>query len=207
MWEADRALVGAVANRRGRMGFRIESRQLGEILVIVPEIFKDDRGYFLETYRADRFRELGVPAEYVQDNQSFSTRGVVRGLHFQWDPPMGKLMRVTHGSAYVVAVDIRKDSPTRGKWFGIEASGENHRMVWAPAGFARGVCITSEYANVQYKCTAPYNPKGEAGIRFDDPDLKIDWPVMPRYILSEKDRNAYSFDEWLASPLSDKFKL
>ncbi len=189
------------------MGFRIESKHFGDALVIIPDIFKDERGYFLETYRADRFRELGLPEEFVQDNQSFSARGVVRGLHFQWDPPMGKLMRVTMGSAFLVAVDILKNSPTLGKWFGVEASAENHRIVWAPAGFARGVCITSDNANIQYKCTAPYNPGCEAGIRFDDPDLRIDWPRMDRYILSEKDRNALSFADWLASPLSENFKL
>lgn len=189
------------------MGFRIESKHFGDVLVIIPEIFKDERGYFLETYRADKFRELGLPEVFVQDNQSFSARGVVRGLHFQWDPPMGKLMRVTLGSAFLVAVDIRKNSPTLGKWFGVEASAENHRIVWAPAGFARGVCVTSDYANIQYKCTASYNPRGEAGIRFDDSDLKIDWPRMDRYILSEKDRNASTFADWIASPLSDHFKL
>lgn len=189
------------------MGFRIESKNLGEIVVIVPDLYKDERGYFLESYHAAKFRELGLPGEFVQDNQSFSSRGVVRGLHFQWDAPMGKLMRVTHGNAFLVAVDIRKNSPTLGKWFGVEASAENHRMVWAPAGFARGVYITSETASIQYKCTAPYNPRGESGIRFDDPDLKIAWPPMEKYTLSEKDRKAMTFAQWLASPLSEKFSL
>ena len=189
------------------MGFQIESKHLGEIAVIVPDVHKDERGYFLETYHAAKLRELGLPGDFVQDNQSFSSRGVVRGLHFQWDAPLGKLMRVTYGSAFLVAVDIRKNSPTLGKWFGIEASSQNHRMVWAPAGFARGVCVTSETADVQYKCTALYNPKGESGIRFDDPDLKIDWPPMEKYMLSEKDRKAMTFAQWLASPLSEKFTL
>ena len=120
---------------------------------------------------------------------------------------MAKLMRVVSGSAFLVAVDIRKNSPTLGKWFGIEASNENRRLLWAPAGFARGLCVTSECAYIQYKCTALYNPKCEAGIRFDDPDIGIDWPQVDHYLLSEKDRKAMSFAQWMASPLSDHVKL
>ena len=189
------------------MSFRIESRYLGEIAVLIPDVFEDERGYFLETFRSDKFKELGLPDRFVQDNQSFSHKGVVRGLHFQWDAPMAKLMRVVSGSAFLVAVDIRKNSPTLGRWFGIEASSENKRIVWAPAGFARGVCVTSDFAEIQYKCTALYNPEGEGGIRFDDPDIGIDWPKMDRYLVSEKDRHAMSFAEWLTSPLSEHFKL
>jgi dTDP-4-dehydrorhamnose 3,5-epimerase len=174
---------------------------------LVADVFQDERGNFLETFRSDIFQQLGLPGDYVQDNQSFSTRGVIRGLHFQWDPPMGKLMRVAMGSAFLVAVDIRKNSPTRGKWFGIEASCENRRLVWAPAGFARGLCVTSECAYIQYKCTALYNPKCEAGIRFDDPDIGIDWPQVNHHIVSEKDQKAIGFAQWMASPLSDHFKL
>jgi dTDP-4-dehydrorhamnose 3,5-epimerase len=189
------------------MGFQIESTHLNGVVVLVPDVFQDERGHFLETFHAERFQELGLPTEFVQDNQSYSRRGVIRGLHFQWDPPMAKLMRVVTGSAFLVAVDIRKNSPTRGKWFGIEASSENSRLVWAPAGFARGLCVISECAYIQYKCTAIYNPKGEAGIRFDDPDIGIDWPRVNHHILSEKDLNAMSFAQWMASPLSDQFKL
>src|SRR5574337_533513 len=107
------------------MGFRLESRHLDEVVVVLPESFEDERGFFLETYRADRFAALGLPHEFVQDNHSPSKKGVIRGLHFQWDPPMGKLMRVTVGSAFLVAVDIRKGSPTLGQWAGVEASAEN----------------------------------------------------------------------------------
>jgi dTDP-4-dehydrorhamnose 3,5-epimerase len=189
------------------MGFQIESTHLNGVVVLVPDIFKDERGHFVETFHADRFRELGLPGEFVQDNQSFSRRGVIRGLHFQWDKPMAKLMRVVSGRAFLVAVDIRKNSPTLGKWFGIEASPEDRRLVWAPAGFARGVCVTSEFAEIHYKCTAVYNPQGESGIRFNDPDIGISWPAMDRYVLSEKDRNAMSFARWIASPLSDHFRL
>src|SRR5579864_7178853 len=122
------------------MQIAIESRHLEDVVVVVPEIFQDGRGFFSETFRADQFAKLGLPTEFVQDNHSRSVRGVVRGLHFQWDPPMGKLMRVTLGAAFLVAVDIRKGSPTLGQWVGIEASSENRRCVWAPAGFARGFC-------------------------------------------------------------------
>ena len=116
------------------MQIRIESRHLEDVVVIVPDIFQDDRGFFTETFRADQFEVLGLPTQYVQDNHSRSTKGVVRGLHFQWEPPMGKLMRVTAGAAFLVAVDIRKGSPNLGKWVGVEASAENRRCVWAPPG-------------------------------------------------------------------------
>lgn len=188
------------------MAFRIESRHLGgDVVVLAPDVFGDQRGFFMETFRADHFRALGLPHEFPQDNQSRSQRGVVRGLHFQWDAPMGKLMRVTLGSAFLMAVDIRKGSPTLGQWFGIEISEEDKRQVWAPPGFARGFCVLSEVADVQYKCTATYNPKTESGIRWDDPAIGIHWPVS-QAILSEKDRNARTLEEWLATPESDNFR-
>src|SRR5215467_8767915 len=140
---------------------------------------------------------MGLPHEFVQDNHSRSAKGVLRGLHFQWEPPMGKLMRVTVGSAFLVAVDIRKGSPTLGQWFGLEVSAENRKQVWAPAGFARGFCALSEFVEVQYKCTAIYNSKGESGIRWNDPDIGIEWPIT-NLQLSEKDRNAPSLAQWLA---------
>src|SRR5579864_4458363 len=126
------------------MEIRIESRHLQDVVVIVPDIFQDDRGFFTETFRVDQFHQLGLPTDFVQDNHSRSVKGVVRGLHFQWEPPMSKLMRVTAGSAFLVAVDIRKGSPTLGKWVGVEASTENRRMVWAPEGFARGFCALTD---------------------------------------------------------------
>jgi dTDP-4-dehydrorhamnose 3,5-epimerase len=187
------------------MGFRIESVHLGEVVVIVPELIEDVRGYFAEIFRSDKFADLGLPNVFVQDNQSRSKKGVVRGLHFQWDPPMGKLMRVIVGSAFLIAVDIRKGSPTLGQWVGIEASAENRRQVWAPAGFARGLCVTSDFAEIQYKCTAVYNRNGESGIRFDDPQICIQWPDVGGFILSDKDRNAQTRAEWLASPKARYF--
>lgn len=173
--------------------------------MLVPEAFHDERGFFMESFRADQFRNLGLPHDFLQDNHSRSTRGVVRGLHFQYEAPMGKLMRVTLGSVFLVAVDIRKGSPTLGKWFGIEASAENRRQVWAPAGFARGFCVLSEVAEVQYKCTAIYNQQGESGIRWDDPALAIAWPVADAKV-SAKDRQAPTLEQWLDSPLANYFR-
>jgi len=184
------------------MEIKIESRHLNEIVVLVPEIFQDSRGFFMETFREDQFKNLGLPSHFVQDNHSRSVKDVVRGLHFQWDPPMGKLMRVPHGSAFRVAVDIRKGSPTLGKWFGVEASAENRRQVWAPAGFARGFCVLSEVAEIQYKCTGLYNSKGESGIRWDDPAIGVDWPTT-NPMLSDKDKKAQTLSQWLASPLAE----
>ena len=187
------------------MGLRIESVHLGEIVVLVPDVFEDARGFFMETFRTDQFQSLGLPYEFVQENHSRSRRGVVRGLHFQFDPPMGKLMRVTAGTAFLVAVDVRPGSPTLGRWFGLEVSAENKKQVWAPPGFARGICATSDFAEVQYKCTALYNQAGESGIRWDDPDIGIRWPTGDP-ILSEKDRQAQTLQEWVSSPASKHLK-
>lgn len=188
------------------MGIGIESRHLGDVVVLASQVFEDSRGFFMETYRADQFKAIGLPTDFVQDNHSRSKKGVVRGLHFQWDPPMGKLMRVTYGSAFLVAVDIRKGSPTVGKWFGLEVSAENKKQVWAPAGFARGFCVLSDCAEIQYKCTGIYNNKAESGIRWNDPRIGIDWPVSEPE-LSDKDRQAQTLDHWLASPNSNYFRF
>jgi dTDP-4-dehydrorhamnose 3,5-epimerase len=184
---------------------RIESKHLGEVVVVVPDRFQDSRGSFMETYREDQFKALGLPYWFVQDNHSRSVKGVIRGLHFQWDPPMGKLMRVSLGSAFLVAVDLRKGSPTLGRWFGIEASADNRRQVWAPAGFARGFCVLSDVAEIQYKCTGLYNSQAESGIRWDDPRIGIEWPVSEPS-LSEKDQKAYTLEQWLARPEADLVK-
>lgn len=183
----------------------IESRHLNGLCVLRQQVFEDERGFFLEAYRADQFKQLGLPTEFLQDNHSGSVRGVLRGLHFQWDPPMGKLMRVTRGTAFLMAVDIRKESPTLGKWFGIEVSAESRKQVWAPAGFARGFCVLSDYAEIQYKCTAIYNSKGESGIRWNDPEIGIEWPLKD-FIVSDKDSKARTLAEWLKSPESDRFR-
>jgi dTDP-4-dehydrorhamnose 3,5-epimerase len=188
------------------MQINVESRWLGdEVVVVVPEVFQDSRGFFMETFRADQFRALSLPTEFQQDNHSRSGKGVVRGLHFQWDPPMGKLMRVTAGAAFLVAVDIRKGSPTLGKWVGIEASADNRRQVWAPAGFARGFCALSDGTEIQYKCTGIYNNKAESAIRWNDPAIGIEWP-LPDLKVSERDRNTATLAEWFSSSDSDNFR-
>jgi dTDP-4-dehydrorhamnose 3,5-epimerase len=190
------------------MDIKIESRHLQDVVVLVPEIFQDTRGFFMETFREDQLRAHGLPTYFVQDNHSRSEKGVIRGLHFQWSPPMGKLMRVSQGSAFLVAVDIRKNSPTLGKWAGVVASAENRRQVWAPAGFARGFCVLSEAAEIQYKCTGLYNKQAESGILWNDPEIGIDWPAtgcQPK--LSEKDKHAQTLAQWLASPDSANFHI
>jgi dTDP-4-dehydrorhamnose 3,5-epimerase len=169
----------------------------GDVVVVVPKVIGDDRGFFMETYREDNF-----PTHFVQDNHSRSAKGVVRGLHFQWSPPMGKLMRVTQGAAYLVAVDIRKGSPTLGHWHGLEVTSANKKQVWAPYGFARGFCALTDDCEVQYKCTGLYDRSGESGLRFDDPEIGIEWPLATVSV-SDKDRNAQTLREWMRSPLSD----
>jgi len=187
------------------MKLTIESEFLNGLKVIVPEVFEDERGFFMETFRADQFGELGLPENFVQDNHSKSSRNVLRGLHFQWEPAMGKLMRVTLGSAFLVAVDIRKNSPSIGQWFGIEISAQNKKMIWAPAGFARGFAVLSEFAEIQYKCTGIYNNKAESGILWNDPEIGIQWPIQDP-ILSNKDKMAQSLNSWLNKPESEFFK-
>jgi dTDP-4-dehydrorhamnose 3,5-epimerase len=186
--------------------FKIESRHLDGIVVVVPDVFEDERGFFMETFREDKFAELGLPSRFVQDNHSRSAKNVLRGLHFQWDPPMGKLMRVTEGLAFLVAVDIRKGSPTLGQWYGTEGSAQNKRQIWAPAGFARGFCVLSDHAEIQYKVTGFYNDKTESGIRWDDPEIGIQWPVTDP-ILSAKDASAQSLSDWLKRPESGNFRF
>ncbi|HEY6192825.1 MAG TPA: dTDP-4-dehydrorhamnose 3,5-epimerase [Bacteroidota bacterium] len=187
------------------MQVKVESRQFRDLVVLAHEFFQDDRGFFLESYREDVFRELGLPTTFPQDNHSRSAKNVIRGLHFQWDPPIGKLMRVTFGRAFVVAVDIRKGSPTLGQWTGMELSAQDKKQVWAPAGFARGFCALSDFAEVQYKCTGIYNNKTEGGLVWNDPSIGIKWPVT-NPILSAKDAAAQTLDQWLNSPNSAHFK-
>ena len=187
------------------MQLRVESAHLGDIKIVLPEVFEDHRGFFMEVYRKDQFEEQGLPSEFVQINHSGSVKGVLRGLHFQWEPPMGKLMRVTHGKAYLVAVDIRKGSPTLGQWYGVEVSAENRKQVWAPAGFARGFYVLSDFVEIQYSCTGTYNSKAELGILWNDPEIGIDWPITKDIILSNKDRHAQTLAEWLRKPELDYF--
>jgi dTDP-4-dehydrorhamnose 3,5-epimerase len=184
------------------MPLLLESTHLGgDVVVVVPKVLGDDRGFFMETYRSDNFRDMGLPTEWVQDNHSRSSKGVLRGLHFQWEPPMSKLMRVTRGAAFLVAVDIRKGSPTLGQWFGMEVSAESKKQVYAPYGFARGFCALTNECEVQYKCTGIYNSGAESGIYYGDPEIGIEWPIADPTV-SGKDAGAQSLKEWLSSPLS-----
>jgi dTDP-4-dehydrorhamnose 3,5-epimerase len=187
------------------MKISIINEALNGLLVLQPEAFEDERGFFIEAYRKDQFAALGIHEEFVQDNHSRSSKGVLRGLHFQWEPPMGKVMRVTQGEAFLVAVDIRKGSPTLGQWFGETVSAANKKMVWAPAGFARGFCTLSDFAEIQYKCSGLYSNKAESGILWNDPEIGIVWPIdNPQ--LSEKDKVAQTLEEWLATENSNNFQ-
>jgi dTDP-4-dehydrorhamnose 3,5-epimerase len=160
---------------------------LPEVKLIEPAIFRDARGYFLESFHADRFRAAGLPVTFVQDNHSRSVAGVLRGLHYQLRHPQGKLIRVVTGRVYDVVVDIRRGSPRFGQWFGIELSADNHRQLYVPPGFAHGFCALSEVTDFLYKCTEVYAPDDEYGIAWNDPELAIDWPER-EFLLSDKDR-------------------
>jgi dTDP-4-dehydrorhamnose 3,5-epimerase len=157
------------------------------VLVVEPKVFGDERGFFLETFNAARFAEHGLPTAFVQDNHSRSARGVLRGLHYQRRSPQGKLVSVVRGEVFDVAVDIRKGSPTFGRWFGTHLREHEHRAVWVPPGFAHGFCVLSESADFLYKCTTLYDAADDRGIRWDDPALGIDWPLAEP-VLSAKDR-------------------
>lgn len=183
---------------------QIEPLALSGLFCITPKRHEDARGFFMEVYRDDVLADSGVyDKSFVQENHSFSKQGVLRGLHFQYDPPLGKLIRVINGAAFVVAVDIRYHSSTRGKWFGMELSAENKKQLFAPAGFASGFCVTGEAAEVEYHYTAHYNANGEAAIRYDDPEIAVDWPVK-NTVVSERDKHAFLFADWLARPEAKK---
>jgi dTDP-4-dehydrorhamnose 3,5-epimerase len=157
-------------------------------LIIEPRVFGDDRGFFMETWNVATFADAGLNLTFVQDNHSRSQKGVLRGLHFQNPGAQGKLVRVTRGAVFDVAVDLRKSSPTFGKWLGVELSAQNQRMFWVPEGFAHGFLTLEDDTDFLYKCTAPYAPQSEHTLTWDDPAVAIAWPVMGLYpIVSEKD--------------------
>ena len=156
------------------------------LLILEPRIFGDNRGFFMETHHQERYRECGVDRIFVQDNLSFSVRGTLRGLHFQISKPQAKLVQALTGEIFDVAVDIRPNSPTFGKWFGINLSEQNKYQLFIPEGFAHGFCVLSESAHFSYKCSDYYDPQDENGILWSDPNLAIDWPIS-NPILSEKD--------------------
>ncbi|RLB10630.1 MAG: dTDP-4-dehydrorhamnose 3,5-epimerase [Deltaproteobacteria bacterium] len=169
------------------MPFSFKKLRIPELILIEPKVFTDKRGFFLESYKYSDFKKMGIEAHFLQDNHSYSKKGVIRGLHYQ-NPPkaQGKLVRVIAGEVFDVAVDIRKGSPTYGKWEAVILSADNKRMLYIPAGFAHGFCVLSESAEVLYKSTDEYAPEYEAGIVWNDPDINIDWPIKDP-ILSEKD--------------------
>lgn len=165
---------------------------LADCLVLEPVVHGDDRGFFIESWNSRTFDELGLELNFVQDNHSRSSQGVLRGLHFQLNTPQGKLVRVTRGSVFDVAVDLRRSSTTYGNWFGTELTESNKRMLWVPPGFAHGFLVLSDFADFQYKCTEYYSQKDDRGIRWDDPKIGIEWPLPDGFepLLSDKDRDA-----------------
>jgi len=174
---------------------KLITTKLKDCVVIEPEIFGDERGFFLETYQKQRYKDIAsINLEFVQDNHSRSSKHVLRGLHFQTKKPQGKLVRVVSGEVYDVVVDIRKDSKTYGKWVSVLLSAKNKKQIWVPPGFAHGFMVTSETADLEYKCTDYYDPSNEGCIIWNDPDLLIDWPSI-NPIISEKDRNGDFFSK------------
>jgi len=169
---------------------KVVSTGIPGLFVIEPKVFEDDRGYFFESYHEEKLRQQGIEIRFVQDNQSKSSYGVIRGLHYQQNPhAQTKLVRALEGVIYDVAVDIRKGSPTFGKWFGVELSAENKKQLLVPQGFAHGFSVLTPTAVVFYKCDNLYNPASEGGILYNDPSLNIDWKVKPgKAVLSEKDK-------------------
>ena len=165
---------------------KVTRTKLPGVLVIEPDVFGDDRGWFCETWSQLRYAEIGVPELFVQDNVSMSAKGILRGLHLQHPWGQGKLVSVVQGAVYDVAVDVRVDSPTFGQWIGATLSADDHRQVWIPPGFAHGFCVTSETAVFTYKCTEAYHRETELGIAWNDPDLAIPWPEQ-NPTLSAKD--------------------
>ena len=167
---------------------QIEDSEISEIKIITPQIHKDDRGYFFESYNANDFKKLGLPTNFLQDNQSYSKKGTLRGLHYQLKYQQGKLVRVIKGEVFDVAVDIRQGSPTFGKHVGVYLSDKNNKIMYIPEGFAHGYVVLSETVIFQYKCTEIYHPEDEYGLLWDDKDLNIQWPVK-NPILSNRDKN------------------
>lgn len=168
--------------------FSFLETEIKGVFIIDVKSYGDNRGYFMETYKESDFREAGITCCFVQDNQSSSRRGVLRGLHFQKEYSQAKLVRVISGEVFDVAVDLRKDSITYGKWVGVLLSAENRRQFYIPKGFAHGFAVVSDYAEFAYKCDEVYHPEDEGGIKWNDPDIGIVWPDIGEPILSEKDK-------------------
>jgi dTDP-4-dehydrorhamnose 3,5-epimerase len=178
--------------------FTFTETGLEGLTIIEPAVFGDDRGYFMETWRADEFAAAGLPVHFVQDNQSKSRKGVLRGLHFQKKNPQGKLVRIISGEVFDAAVDLRKGSLTFGRWYGVTLSADNKKQLYVPEGFAHGFLVLSETAEFAYKCTRFYEPQDEGGIAWDTPDIGIDWPLAGlEPLLSEKDKELPPLDRFI----------
>ena len=181
---------------------KFEATSLEDVFLLKPNVFGDSRGFFMESWNADTFRDAGFDLDFVQDNHSRSAGGILRGLHYQTEHCQGKLVRVTQGEVFDVAVDLRRSSPSFGKWFGAVLSGDNHHMLWVPPGFAHGFYVMSDSADFLYKCTDYYHPASEVSLAWDDPSVGIDWPLKegehPQ--LSAKDAAGLA---WGAIPLFD----
>ena len=167
---------------------QVIATRLPDVLLLAPKVFGDERGFFMESWNRQTFSDLGLDLDFVQDNHSRSARGVLRGLHYQLHQPQGKLVRVTSGAVFDVAVDLRRSSPYFGQWTGHELSADNHRMLWVPPGFAHGFLVLSDSADFLYKTTAYYAPQWDRGIRWDDPEIGVQWPLQGATILSAKDQ-------------------
>ena len=168
------------------MSLRAIATELQGVIVLEPVVHRDARGFFVETYRQEQFEAIGIDARFVQANHSRSMRHTLRGLHWQWRRPQAKLVRVVRGEIFQVTVDVRRGSPTFGKWVGVELSDVNLRATYVPVGFAHGFCVLSDIADVEYLCTETYDPGGEAGLRWDDPLVGIQWPITSP-VLSKRD--------------------
>ncbi|MFT5032792.1 MAG: dTDP-4-dehydrorhamnose 3,5-epimerase [Bacteroidia bacterium] len=168
---------------------KVQQTPIDGLLVIEPQVFGDERGFFIEIWQAARYKEAGIEGDFVQDNQSRSRRGILRGLHYQIQNPQGKLVRVTDGEVFDVAVDLRRSSPTFGQWYGVILSASNHRQFWVPPGFAHGFYVMSESADFNYKCTNYYSPEFERSLQWNDAAVGIDWPLVEGETpqLSQKD--------------------
>ena len=174
---------------------KYQSLAIADVILMTPTVFGDERGFFMETFRQNEFEEHCGKYSFVQDNHSKSRRGILRGLHYQLKQPQGKLVRVTQGRVFDVAVDLRQDSPTFGDWVGVELSDDNRQMLWVPPGFAHGFYVLSETAEFSYKCTDYYAPDDEYSLRFDDPALAIKWPFNGEPQLSDKDRDGLALTD------------
>ena len=178
------------------MSFEFKTTKIPGVVIIQPQVHGDERGYFVETFKAPDFEAAGIPVNFLQDNESSSTKGVLRGLHFQKTHTQGKLVRVTHGEVFDVAVDVRPGSPTCGQWVGVTLSAKQKNMFYVPAGFAHGFLVLSDTAEFVYKCTDVYDPSGEGGLPWNDPTIAVDWPKLDvPYKTSEKDGKHPAFTD------------